>query len=344
MKNLKNKILSYFKIRHFIFKLFVKHLKRKFWRRQKPIVYFETSALNYLAAVENQTQWGGRAFTYKNFPVEFRTSSISLWEVMVTSNSLNREVLILTLQTQFPFKLLPSPEELIISYVELGCPLVEKRRELRSSSPLAKVWEDLIQDERRTFVLDRDELLSKIKLVRDLGKSLRNFVTGTIVKDDVFSDPTLRLLFDLYLGKISIFQNYAEFSNEDKTLYRTAMFYIFIIFCSGVTLEPEPIDSFWIKTNMPHKSPIERLDYLISKYEELVYRGPFLTMAMMTITQLERPHSRGLWMDCLHSTYLAYSDQFLTTDQHFHDLKNKNTIFSKIKNPEEIRFLFGGPY
>lgn len=77
----------------------------------------------------------------------------------------------------------------------------------------------------------------------------------------------------------------------------------------------------------------ERLKYLIRKYEVLIYRGPFLEMALMAYNQIKeiKKSSRGLFFDCLHSIYFLYIDFFITNDEHFQMLKDNIEHFNYLK-------------
>ena len=85
----------------------------------------------------------------------FYVSSIALWEILRTKDTGQREVLIQYVQNIGCKELIKSPAELIIGYIQAGCPHVESGHSLRSSLPLASVWSDVCLDPRRTLLHDQ---------------------------------------------------------------------------------------------------------------------------------------------------------------------------------------------
>ena len=81
---------------------------------------------------------------------------------------------------------------------------------------------------------------------------------------------------------------------------------------------------------------------MIQNYEVLVYRGPFVEMALMAYTQVDNNirSNRGLLFDCLHTIYLTYVDIFITNDNHFIKLRDLHPYPSllKIFHIDELSF------
>src|SRR5687767_6928747 len=89
-------------------------------------VYFETSALNAFAA-KHTIQDAIATKAFQNIRGRgWYISPLVLWEILLTTDKLQRETLIFFAQHLFESDLLPSPEELIVRYIKSGCPAIEK--------------------------------------------------------------------------------------------------------------------------------------------------------------------------------------------------------------------------
>jgi hypothetical protein len=291
-----------------------------------PICYFETSAINYL---------------YDNFSIEeiveikkvsdvntiFTCSTIVFWEILNTSNEEKREALIQFCQYFFDDYVLKSPTELIIEYLEQGCPLEEKRREIKSNCTISQVWSDLHKVKEKTFVINREVLKGHSNYMYELSKSLSKMIKAdfdeSLYKDQLIYSaivPIINIIYDsLDFVKEEIRNN--NYSEAKTRLYKTSLFFMIAILLFGNGFEQDQYDKFWTDKNIT--SINDKVNYLFSIDEKAIHRGPLAEMGLMANMQLEYETNRGLFFDCLHSMYIPYADRFFTKDIHFSRYKNE---------------------
>ncbi|UPT69962.1 MAG: hypothetical protein M0D53_12580 [Flavobacterium sp. JAD_PAG50586_2] len=169
--------------------------------------YLETSAVNYLAdrfIYADAIATKALQLTKGNI---WYLSPVTLWEIMLTSDKERRERIIFYCQHLFHEKLLNSPSEFIINYLNAGCPLVEKRYDFHSKLSLSETWKDLVTDTQRTFIYDYEEFKQRMQLFQKLSKQIDKII-NRIVLDTKVSDEEL------------VIQNYVNhcFSQIEKKL------------------------------------------------------------------------------------------------------------------------------
>lgn len=295
----------------------------------QPYLYFETSAINHLHEILSFEQAEALSTFVTEKGNQYRISSLVFWEVLLTADDTKRESLVLFLQHFAPFPPFASPEELIIDWLKQGCPRVEPRRKIDSSSPIATVWRDICSDKRKTFVLDRSDLANKLNLMRKLGHSLRRAILFPEQKDGLL-DVVLMDTIDPLVANLSFVRDQQELSATDRDLYRISIYFVLMIFCGELSMEPQVISQFWMDEGVNDQN--DRLLHFLNKYEIAIQRGPILTMANMALHQIKRKKSRGLWADCLHAVYIPYSDRFISADEHFYSLRDVDPHFSRISD------------
>lgn len=231
-------------------------------------------------------------------------------------------------------------------------PQRESVKELKSSSRIADVWRELVDDKSLTFNLDHKDLKERAKLIQQHTKDVHDLLKcGDLL---VFANDSFAGLD----GSLSNLVNQLPFikageptSDEQKLTYKVALYYIMIVLCSEADLDNEPIKEFWQEIGI--ESTQERIYYVMNELPTLVHRGPFVLMALMTISQASGKYPRGVWLDSLHSVYITYADKVFTTDGHFQGLRDAipwNILKEKIYHMDEVQVThhridqFGVPY
>ncbi len=282
--------------------------------------YFETSAVNRLEA---QLNWEAAINTraYQNFRGRgYFISPLVIFEILSTSDAGRREQLIFFSQHLFEPTLLPSPEELIVSFVEAGCPKAEPEYDLASRGSIAQHWRNICDDKRKTLLYDHNDILARSRLLRELGKLLFQFHEHQDTKPAA-SD----FLVGANLTVFQIIQRYdlgRTVDHENSTARQQIVLVtllIMFLFCGGLALDREPIETFWRRKGIASFG--DRIDYTFSHYPQLVDYGPFNLIASMIDVHTDRTFSRGMLFDALHAVYTAYSDHFMTADDHFRALR-----------------------
>ena len=127
------------------------------------------------------------------------------------------------------------------------------------------------------------------------------------------------LLHEKLVNRLTFIRVGEELTDYNRRLYKISIFYILFLLCAGVGPHPEAIDAFCAARKM--LGTAERLKYLLSEHETLVWRGSVAQMAVMALVQADGPYSRGLFWDCFHAFYLTYVSILFSKDQHFSALR-----------------------
>jgi hypothetical protein len=286
------------------------------------IHYFDTSAINYLYSRLSINDASATKGFQKLRGRKWMLSPINIWEILLTSDDSKKEEIIHFCQHLFHEELLPSPEELLIAYIQQGCPAFEPARKLQSNCQLAKTWQDLCAIAVKTFIYDKKDLRRRAKILARVNKDLHRLIKNTDVllspyTDDVRTDISLEGI----VNKLPLVKSDKLMDIETKKHYKISIFYLMLVLCAEAGLDPVPIKVFW--GGLGIQKTHHRIKYALENLQTLVHRGPMALMANMTLVQASDKFSRGLFWDSLHSTYLTYVDYFWTEDKHFLSLKQK---------------------
>ncbi|KKO45447.1 hypothetical protein WG68_10385 [Arsukibacterium ikkense] len=300
--------------------------------------YFETSAVNFLMqslSVED-------ALATKQFQLnkgrDWRLSAVTLWEILMTSDEVRREEILYFCQHLFGRELLPSPAELIVPYIRQGMPKIENFRDLKSTSIIAGVWRELVDDRNKTFMIDHSDLRERAKSIQLLTKNVHELIkNGDLIigSDKLFAG--LDCSLSNLVKELPFIKSGESTSREQLLSYKVALYYIIVILCAEADVDNQPIKDFWQKLRIDSIS--DRISYVLKYLPTLVHRGPFCVMAYMTISQASGKYPRGVWLDSLHSIYMTYVDRIFTTDGHFQGLRDiipEPILQQKIHHMDEV--------
>lgn len=303
-------------------------------------VYLETSAINFLA--DKYSYGDGRATHIYHLEkgTRFHLSNVSIWEILLTSDKQRREKLIRYIQNIGHPRLLKSPSEIIVHYIRKEYPIHEEKHDFYSNLDLASTWEDICQNRNKTFIFKQEELKSISKMIRKsfkmAGRGIENLSTRQ-------SNQTISPLEDILVKGLKRLKliNYSQQSEERQKITKLTLLLIFFIFCNEITLDSQPIKKFWLEKGID--DIFERFQFVIEEMELLILRGPFPVLAEMAFAQMKEgvKATRGIYWDILHSTYLIYSDIFMTNDGHFKTLREQNDhlVFQKVLHMDEVKWF-----
>lgn len=305
-------------------------------------IYLETSAINYF--VDNFPIESAEA-TYGHHILKgtrFYISNVSIWEILLTNNVERREEIVQHIQRLGFQKLIKSPSEFIINFIENGCPAEENKFDIHSNIDLAETWSHIWKDKRLTFLYSQDELKKRSNLIRNLFKYASKEIQDIIIISPNKKAPSALQEYIFSKAKKLKRIDYHELTERQKTIMRLSLLLILLVLCNEITLDNAPIQKFWKKIGVDNT--ILRFEYVLENLEILVTRGPFPLLAEMAYTQIKgggKP-TRGVFWDILHSLYLVYTDFLLSNDEHFLKLKNDSLHlnFKKIIHLEEIKFFY----
>jgi len=239
------------------------------------IWYFETSAVNFLMQSLSVEDALATKQLQLNKGRDWRLSSVTLWEILMTSDEVRREEILYFCQHLFGRELLPSPAELIVPYIRQGMPKVENFRELKSTSKMGDVWRDLIDDRNKTFIIDHRDLRERAKSIQLFTKNVHELIKyGELVigSDKVFSG--LDCSLSSLVKELPFIKAGEPVSAEQLLGYKVALYYIIIILCAEADFDNEPIKDFWQKLGID--STEDRISYVLKDLPTLVHRGRFV--------------------------------------------------------------------
>lgn len=280
-------------------------------------IYLETSAINFLfdnRILIHMENWNGLVI-----------SPVAISEILITSNEERRELLIRYLQELIECDLIASPSEIIIHFIEEGCPLVEPWWNLISKTNLNKVWNDIRIHKDKTFIFnedgDRENFTKSISDYRMRQKELIAICKGVSLPDAFLG---IDMIDDL-LYQIPRIKALLPLTSYETTLYRLCIYFVLLIIVtgSGFLFDDQAIEKYWFDKGLPNVE--DRIHFLFPRYEDILFRGPISEMAKMVVTQHAHGSNRGLLWDCFHSIYIPYVDCFVSGDDHFMKTKSYGT-------------------
>lgn len=306
-------------------------------------VYFETSALNSFAD-KHTIQDAIATKAFQNIRGRgWYLSPVVLWEVMLTSNEENRERLIHFAQHLFEPDLLPSPEELIVRYIEIGCPLVEGEYHLSSNGVFSAAWRDICQIKEKTLIYDQQLIAQKTNILREIGRLVHDFYKFGAI--DISAKPGiagLQVSVQQLLDRFNLIPQELREIPDAVRHFRLVAFYILLVLCAGASIEGQIIEEFWSKRSINRID--DRIEFVFGTHPELLFRGPFQQIASMTEFQSANKFSRGVYFDSLHTVYSIYSDLMISADGHFRTFRDELTkqfpFVTKIRHIDELEFVY----
>lgn len=291
------------------------------------ITYLDTSGLNFLADYIGDDDIF--RFWKSKLKIDFCISSIVLWEILLNSDDARKDYLIYWSQFNCSEYLLKSPSEIFIMYLEKDCPLKDKKEfwyNRETNLEIGSTWKNIHGNIEKTIPIDLGKLKERSQPIRELSKKLKSIIYDMCNKDshgyenDPFHEAMHRALKKL---KLEI-----EITPSKEKLLKLSLAFMFFFVCIGMELDNTPIKNYWAKVEID--DPLDRFDWIIDNQPKIIVRGPILEMAKMAESQFlsANSSSRGLLHDCLHSVYCYYTDNILSDDDHFKNLKKNEEHFA----------------
>lgn len=310
----------------------------------KELFYFETSAVNSLYNLFSKNKKYSSIKT-KALQISKKRSwyisSTTLWEIFKTKDEDTRFQLFDFSRCLFYDHLIASPEEIIINFIKLGCPLIEKQYCLNSSDfgLFAREWRQACLNLNFAFQPDKKQLKQKTDAFQFLGKYLYKKQNGYELRNyKEIIDLSYKLLgirFESLIKKL--FEELGTNDTEDNRQLVAIVFHLtLIIICYGITLNQQLVESFWDSVGV--KEPPSRVEWIVENRRSIFFRGPLANIARMMVLQSTQKYSRGFFFDSMHSIYTTYCHLYFTADSHFIKLKDKieDPNMLKIKHIDEM--------
>jgi hypothetical protein len=283
-------------------------------------VYLETSALNSFAenssvadaiATKEHQNKNGRGWYL---------SPVVLAEVLLTKDEQIRDMLIMFAQHACESTLLPSPEELMVSYINAGCPKYQEKYELASKGPIAQEWRAICDDKRKTMGFSADTSQHLTHSMKKIPKIIFNFAKTGKVDFTSISTEAETLSIEQLMKQFSLVHD--DHKNDSDYLEHTKLVTLFILMfmCAGLGIDSQTIDDFWEQKGV--HSMMDRITKIFTEHADLVHTGPFHQMACMMKTQTVSKYRRGVYFDCMHTIYAIYADFFISKDADFKEFRD----------------------
>ncbi len=302
------------------------------------IWYFETSAVNWICdkltaqdAIETKKLQLAKGR-------EWVISPVGIKEILCTTNGQRRDELIYKSQRLFSKKLLISPEEMIIRYINKGFPMMEEHEFIAGNCDISNTWRDIVERPYKTMSIegglvvtdncscgitpcfhhkDHNTLVKKKYPVEQLNKMINGLLSDDVSIHGTGIESSIKVMIESEYSKLKFHDDFVD--ADIIKARKIAIFYIFFILCGSFGYPGDNvIDKFWMRHSLLC-SP-GRFRYAMDNFKILVYRGPLVLLSMMTVSQAKtnpKKLSRGLYEDSLHAMYAVYSDRFFTNDEHF---------------------------
>ncbi len=275
------------------------------------IWYFETSALNWLADKLTEQDAIETKAIQSELGQKWVISPVCMWEIFLTKDEARRKKLIVISQLLFS-NMLPSPEEMLIHYINEGFPEREKQIILSGNCDISN------NNDKPIIVEGNNDFKAKVKELQKFNKVIDNILRDgntSVLKNDFES--AIKEIIETSCDELVL--NKDTTNPEHIKIIKVTIFYIIMILCVSGGVNNKVIDKFWEQYGLECIS--ERFQYIMNNFRPLINQGPLVLSAMMTISQAKTKRSRGLYFDNLHAMYITYSDLFFTTDDHFVELR-----------------------
>ncbi len=295
------------------------------------IHYLETSAINVFA--DEIVDFNFNNGLQRAMKIDFCISSIGLWEILLNGDPSRKERLIFWTQFNCVDYLLKTPAEIVISYLEAGLPLKDRKRfwfDRASTQPLAETWKRIHGRRDRTILVEYDSLMKRTEPIRELGKMQKKLLDELTEKT---SDSYQNEFFhQAYLTLQKTRGKPVDLPRSDEKLIKAALILTFFLVCIGIEPDNSAVEGYWESKGIV--DPLERLNHFVTNEPLAIIRGPIIEMALMVHSQAKKGHStnRGTMFDAMHAIYCYYADNFVSHDPHFVLLKELggHEIYSRI--------------
>lgn len=291
------------------------------------LIYFETSALNYLIKnVSHESLLGTREYQ-RTKNVEFVLSPVSLWEVLLSKDDNIGDEIVFYAKQVFSEKLLASPSEIVVRYLTNAYPENKTNYRIDSIGEFAETWKRLANDTTRRFIVDPEELRKSAHHIRLISKNIRKIIIGD--QGELQSDflISLKNVIDTYYEVMKEEGVYDSRVNKngynEEIYYKLAILFVLLILVLRIDIvRDSDLQGFISSLPIDTDNPTVYLIYLFENYDQVFYTGPIAEMVMIAYhqVQLNKPN-RGLIFDCYHNLYAPYVNYILTADQVFSELR-----------------------
>jgi hypothetical protein len=306
--------------------------------------YLETSAVNYFLNLLTGADCQATREYQLSKGRDWLISTTVLWELMQIRDFKDYDACMFLATFLFNPKLIKSASEIVLDFLEQGCPAYHVLKTPFTNSSIGIAWERACADRSYSFNILGSPFLDLTAKYKTISRHLSQLCNPKAQLDASVPD-YVRYLRDILESSYSaVFADVVV--NQVAYLRRIAILVLFVQVCCCIDLAQDAILGYWKQKDIA--DPTRRLQFLLGKYPDIVRRGPLWNIANAVLIQSwkHKKTSRGAIHDGLHAVYLPFVDVFITKDEHFRLLRNRaNKLFfgslhKKVHHLDEMALTF----
>lgn len=303
--------------------------------------YYETSFVNYLYDKYKLNDIIATRVHQSLKGNELYISTVTLWEILLTSDVDRRNGLMKLCQYLFEPVLLKSPTEVCFDFIIQGFPSYQLFKDGKSKMKISDIWTTLVEQKDHVIEYDFESFKDVAKQLKTLSKGFSKYI------DNVIFDAELSTKEQIWGGFLNDASNeiFKEMPTENphlEKIRRISVLVSYYLLCVGMDIENSICNSFW-RHQCVSEDPLVRMSYLMEYFNGFFHGGPIESISNIIYfqkVQTNNKPNRGTIHDGFHSVYLPFVDVFLTNDEGFKNFKECATVetYNRIFHTSEVTF------
>ena len=281
--------------------------------------YLETSAIEYFLSTMNMSGKDAQATRELQLSKnrEWYISTTTLWELMQISDYKDYDHTLFLASVLVNRKLLKSPSEIILDYLDSNNEDNIKKIDIFSNSMIAKCWEHTCDDRSYTFNIINSPLMDMTKELKKISKKIA-YIIGLHDNNDDEDIKSIKTTIECLYNT----QFKDDVSEQIQQLRKISILICFLLICCGYDITYDVIEQYWKDKNITDF--FERYDYILERKPEIINTGPLWLIANVIYSQLinQGKNNRGTLHDGFHIVNIPFIDVFLTNDNHFTKIRD----------------------
>jgi hypothetical protein len=304
--------------------------------------YIETSALEYFLSTMNMRGIDAQATHELQLSKnrEWYISTTTLWELMQISDYKDYDHALYLASLLVNRKLLKSPSEIILDYLDSNNEDNIKKTDIFSTSMIAKCWERTCDDRSYTFNIINSPLIDMTKELKNISRMIP-YIIGIHDNNNDENNKSIKTIVE-FLYNV---QFKDEVSKQIQYLRKISILLCFLLICCGCDIAYDIVKQYWKNKNITDF--LKRYDYILERKPEIINTGPLWLIANVILSQCDKQgiNNRGTMHDGFHIVNIPFIDIFLTNDNHFTKIRDKankesyELFYRKIYHMNELRVI-----
>ena len=245
-------------------------------------------------------------------------SPVTFFELSLTRDGELRDELIGFAKHLLHKDMLPSVEEIVVQFMDKGCPLFDSIEGFQFNNPISRAWAKITTETKLTYSLNQKMIQSFAQSMREIASLSKKIIMKKTISSNHFNQADRMQIIATQIRKKLPRRKPVDGVSPDvlQDLEVLTIFYIYHFLCLENCMFPSVYNEFWSRFGI--SDPDCRLGYLVKNHIHIFLRGPFIEMALCAIYQIKNGISRGLTFDDMDFVYLPFVKYFFTNDNHFY--------------------------